>query len=270
MLPEERLNLICEAVNKQKSMRVSELSSLLSTSEATIRRDLEKLDERKKIIRTHGGAVALYPVGKAISVPDLMSSQKCEYEKKLISQVAYGRIQDDETIIADGSTTCLELIKQIAGGKKKNLKIVTTSTKTVDLLSNQPNCNVILIGGEYNYAHNTTEGYLATKMIRDVRADKCFIGINGIDEHFGYSTPRPGDAELKSLMVQSARHSYLLADYTKFDRTYFARVDAEVDYIITDSRKPNISYRWLRNRTTLIFADEALGTVPGTEGSSAL
>ena len=71
---------------------------------------------------------------------------------------------------------------------------------------------------------------MAACLIKDMRADKCFFGINGIDESFGYSTPRPVDAEMKTLMAASSVHSFMLADNTKFGKSYFAKVNVEVDY----------------------------------------
>lgn len=268
MLPEERKKQIYEIVCKQESVRVSELSKMLETSEATIRRDLEELDERKRLIRTHGGAIALYSVSKAISSPELINSQVCAAEKKLISQCAYQYIEDDDTIITDSSSTVMELIHLIAKGDRKRLSIVTSSPMAVNILGECKSCNVILVGGEYNYIHGTVEGYIANQMIKDIRADKCFIGINGIEESFGYSTPRPVDAELKSLMIKSARNSFILADHTKFGRMYFSRVDADVDYLITDSQQGDVSYRWLKNRTHLVYADEGMNENDRTDRQS--
>ena len=115
----------------------------------------------------------------------------CAAEKKLISQCAYQYIRDDDTIITDSSSTVMELIQLIAQGDRKNLIIVTTSPMSVNILSECKDCNVIMIGGEFNYTHGTVEGYIANQMIKDIRADKCFIGINGIDESFGYLHPAP-------------------------------------------------------------------------------
>ena len=56
MLPNERLKRICDLVNEKGSVRVSELSQLLSVSEVTVRRDLEALARDNRLQRTHGGA----------------------------------------------------------------------------------------------------------------------------------------------------------------------------------------------------------------------
>ena len=235
MFPEERQKKIIGILDEQKSVRVAELSKMLETSEVTIRRDLEELDKQNKLIRIHA---------------------KCIEEKRAISKLAYEYIDDYDTILMDSSSTVYELVKLIAAGTKRNLIIVTTSPLAVTALKDKgDNCKVIMLGGEFNYTHNTVEGYMAACLIKDMRADKCFFGINGIDESFGYSTPRPVDAEMKTLMAASSVHSFMLADSTKFGKSYFAKVNVEVDYIITDARLERVSYSWLEGKTTLLFAE---------------
>ena len=256
MFPEERQKKIIGILDEQKSVRVAELSKMLETSEVTIRRDLEELDKQNKLIRIHGGAMSAYSVGKAISAPELISNAKCIEEKRAISKLAYEYIDDYDTILMDSSSTVYELVKLIAAGTKRNLIIVTTSPLAVTALKDKgDNCKVIMLGGKFNYTHNTVEGYMAACLIKDMRADKCFFGINGIDESFGYSTPRPVDAEMKTLMAASSVHSFMLADSTKFGKSYFAKVNVEVDYIITDARLERVSYSWLEGKTTLLFAE---------------
>ncbi len=252
MFQEERQKKIVEVISQRKSVRVRELSELFDTSEATIRRDLEELDSRKQIVRTHGGAIALYSVGKEISAPELISRLEHIEEKRCISRRAYEEIRDDDTLILDASSTVDELVKLIAAGDRRRLTIVTPTPRTVERLAELSECRVILLGGIFNYTHNIVEGPMTTHTLRSIRADKCFIGTNGIDSEIGYSTPRLMDAEMKELMIRSSRRSYILADGTKFGRTYFAKVDAEVDCIITDSRRDDYSYAWLGSR--LVFA----------------
>lgn len=69
MFAEERQERIFQIVNQRSSVRVSELSDELDISEVTIRRDLDELQRQKRIIRTHGGAMSTYSVGKAKSFP---------------------------------------------------------------------------------------------------------------------------------------------------------------------------------------------------------
>ena len=57
-LPAERHRRIQELVRDHHVVRVSVLSDLMGVSEVTIRRDLEALERRGLLERTHGGAVA--------------------------------------------------------------------------------------------------------------------------------------------------------------------------------------------------------------------
>ena len=255
MFPEERYKKISELLEEQDSVRVTELSRLLQTSEVTVRRDLEEMERQNKLVRIHGGAVSTYLVGKADSAPELISNETCLKEKQCICQFTYEHhVHDDDTILTDSSSTVYELIKLIAAGSRKNLTIVTTSPLVVRALAGKSDCKVIMLGGEFNYTHNVVEGLMVTRQIQDMRADRCFLGVNGIDEVFGYSTPREIDAEIKMQMIRSSRHSYFLADNTKFGKTYFSKVNAKVDFIITDEKKPNKSYSWLEGQTHLLFA----------------
>jgi DeoR/GlpR family transcriptional regulator of sugar metabolism len=66
-----RLNRIVSLVNEHGYLSVSELSRRCNISEITIRRDLIRLDNEKRVKRTHGGAAALQstPDWSSLSAP---------------------------------------------------------------------------------------------------------------------------------------------------------------------------------------------------------
>lgn len=254
MFPEERKQKIYELVCDKKSIKVSELSRILNISEVTIRRDLDELDSQNKLHRTHGGAVAAYAVGIPLHLRDLKSRNT--EEKKKIAACAYNHIKDNDTILIDSSSTVHELLKLIITGGKKNLIIVTTSIVSLTTLNGNHNHKVIMVGGEVSYNAETVEGTIANEFIKELRADKSFIGINGIDEKFGYSTPRFEDAEIKKSIINSSLQSFILADNTKFGKTYLAKVKASCDFVITDSRRPGCQYDWLEDAGAILFATQ--------------
>lgn len=250
MFAEERQERIVNIVNQRRTVKVSELSNELETSEATIRRDLEELQKQKRIIRTHGGAMSAYLVGKAVTVSELMT--KDAELKRRLAQLAYEQIDDYDTILVDTSSTVNELIQLVASGPKQNLRVITTSLMAVKALERCSNCAVQIVGGDMNYEHQTIEGSVACRMIRDIRVDKCFIGINGIDETYGFSTPRYADADIKSCMVESANCSYVLADHSKLGKTYLAKVTPP-DCLITDRCSNDFSYDLLGDNMEVLF-----------------
>ena len=57
MQPQERQQLILKQLDARGQITISDLSSRLSVSEMTIRRDLAQLEAEGLLHRTHGGAV---------------------------------------------------------------------------------------------------------------------------------------------------------------------------------------------------------------------
>ena len=177
-------------------------------------------------------------------------------EKMLVARAAYSLLNEKDTLFMDGSSTVHELVKLIAEGEKKHLYIITSSLSTVSALSECESITVIMLAGEVNYRHNHVEGHLTMEGIRSMRADKCFIGINGIDASFGFSTPRFVDADMKDLMITSSLQSFILADHSKFGSVYMAKVTDQCNTLITDTRIDDYDYKWLDGRCNVLFADE--------------
>ena len=256
MLSNERLQRICDLINERGSVSVTALSNMLDVSEVTIRRDLNTLAHDNHVQRTRGGAVSVYPVAATVPLRQLIQSHTNIEEKRLIARRAYEMIKDKDTVFMDGSSTVNELTRIIADEDRKQINVMTPAFSTMEMLTECKNVSVIMLGGEVNYPYCQVEGTLTTEAIRNMRADKCFIGINGIDESFGFSFPRLIESDLKGSMISSSRHSYILADHTKFGRTYMARLSRPCEYVITDTRLPDYDYQWLTGKCKLIFADE--------------
>ena len=54
---EERRNKVLDYINQNSRADIAELAQLLDCTEATIRRDLDYLEQKDLLIRTHGGAI---------------------------------------------------------------------------------------------------------------------------------------------------------------------------------------------------------------------
>ena len=122
MFSEERKEKILEIVNRKKSVKVSELSEVLKTSEVTVRRDLDELHNEQKLYRTHGGALILNHGQYELPWQELAVLQI--EEKRKIAKRAVKYVCDNDVIILDDSTTALELAKLIAAGSYNNLTVV--------------------------------------------------------------------------------------------------------------------------------------------------
>lgn len=59
MLTQERYQTILQILNERNAVTVAELTQILETSESTVRRDLNSLDEMGKLNKVFGGATSI-------------------------------------------------------------------------------------------------------------------------------------------------------------------------------------------------------------------
>ena len=123
--------------------RVEDLRKTLKVSVATIRRDLEVLEEQGKVRRVHGGAVSTESRLEE-SVFDDKTTQSSK-EKLRIAEEAYRMIEREESIFIDGGSTTLFLARMLCD--RNDLTVVTNSLRAaLELAEKGP--RVILTGGE--------------------------------------------------------------------------------------------------------------------------
>ena len=259
MLAEERKKYICDILNRKKAVRVAELSRQLGITEATVRKDLDDLQGEKKLRRTHGGAIPFYCAAVNYMMRDLLIVHI--EEKQSIAKEAYKFIDDNDTVMCDGSTTVLELAKLLVKGEKKELTILTNSVNLVNLLKDCKDITLIQIGGEFRSHNNSTMGKISERTIRDLRVDKSFIGLNGVALGYGYSVTNFDDAAVKREMLKAAKQSFVLADHSKFGDSYLAKVaddEGEVDFLITDKKNETFDYVAMEDKVQIVYADSGI------------
>lgn len=258
MLAEERKRKILDMVNMQKIVKVNELSQILDTTEVTIRKDLDDLQAQKLLRRIHGGAISFAPaVTSDLSVKKFTT--QCIREKKVIAKLAYKFVDNRDALILDRSTTVYEFAKLLLEGNIRELIIITNSLPLISLLKPRKDFQLILIGGEYNASADCSYGTLTNLMFSNIRSDKCFTGISGIDSSYGYSDRNLNDSGLKKIMLNSAKQKFILADHTKFNESYIGKAADFVgciDYLITDTMPPNIDRSEYENNVNFLIADE--------------
>ena len=260
MIAAERKKLIVDQVNKHKIVKVVELSKKFNTTEATIRRDLEELQQQKKVRRVHGGAIAVTPSAK-LNDKDTLKI-RCIEEKKRIALAAYEFIDEDDALTLDASTTVFELAKLIVSGRKKNISIITNSFDMVALLlphlTLRPDIMIFHTGGVLTPIMNAGLGSIAVSTLENMRTDKCFLGVNGIDPDYGYSCPSFEDAAAKKAMLKSAKQRFILSDHTKISEMYmgkFADFTGDIDYLIVDKLPEGTDEEVYSKNVNLVIAE---------------
>lgn len=254
---QERKNFILEELNKKGIVRVDVLSDLLSTSDVTIRRDLKQLEDEGLLKRIYGGAVKKSNTVFEPQVSKLLT-ENIEL-KKQIARYAYSLIEDSDAISIDGSTTGYYLAKEIRKEGDKKLTVVTNSILNAFELMGLTYIDLYTVGGQVPANSWAARSERAEKDFKAFCVDKAFIGVNGIDFNIGITTPDIYETQIKRAMMSASKVTYIIADSTKFNHTYFSYICAPADAnaIITDSQ---VSRRIITEAQTrkisLLVADE--------------
>ena len=112
LIGEERRRRILEVLARRGAVQVSELTKAFGYSEATLRRDLQRLENEGRLRRAHGGAV---DVGDSAEL-ELPPNDKAILqvaEKQAIAAAAAQLVRPGEVIALNGGTTTLELARKL-------------------------------------------------------------------------------------------------------------------------------------------------------------
>ncbi|MEK4759900.1 DeoR/GlpR family DNA-binding transcription regulator [Viridibacillus sp. FSL E2-0187] len=222
MITAERHHIILDLLTRNGVVDLQNLVQRTKSSDSTIRRDLALLEEQGLLKRIHGGATLPY---SKIDEPNIQEkSSKNLHDKQLIAEAAASMIRDGDCIYLDAGTTISEMIPFLIN---KKIAVVTNGLMHVDALTSA-NITTYVIGGRIKANTKAIVGSVAQENLKQYRFDKCFLGMNGIDIKFGFSTPDPEEAVLKKLAIELAEESFVLADKSKFKETFFAKV-AEIE-----------------------------------------
>lgn len=231
MLTEKRQEEILKLVNKNGSVTVQELKDIFDSSESTIRRDLNALDEMGMLVKVFGGAVKSE---SKIQVKDEKVAHRIEQnreEKQKIAQYAASLIEVDDFIYLDAGTTTGAMIPYI---EETNATFVTNAVSHALMLA-EKGIHVILIGGEMKAATEAIVGNDAYQNIQKYNFTKGFYGTNGVDRNAGFTTPEVNEALVKECAIKHTQAPYILCDSGKFSQicpVRFAKFDEAI--VITE------------------------------------
>jgi DeoR/GlpR family transcriptional regulator of sugar metabolism len=266
LLGEERRFRIREILSRERTVTAAELIKTLGVTAATIRRDLEALEKEGALVRSHGGAVSR--ASKENLQPSYESLGRSRRAEKLaIAREAEMLIRDGETVFLEASTTVFELARRLV--HRNRLTVITNSPPIMDELQRSQHVSVIATGGELQKDAFYLSGVWAQRAIAEIRVDKAFLGIGAIDPAYGISTSNQTEAQIKKLILKSARTSIALADDSKFGNQGFAYVGpaTDIDILVTNSTTDPKFLRPLREAGVEIVLADVREQSPEKPGS---
>lgn len=244
-----RHDAILEALEASGTVEVTTLAKQLGVSEITVRRDLLELEAAGYLRRVHGGAMRT--TGRAFDRPYLVRERQDTATKRAIAAAAARLVKSGDAIALDSGTTVLNMVEFLGG--LANLTLVTANLRTAWTVANSRTLlrpfRLIVSGGVVREDELSMVGASALSHYRKMRVDIAFIGVGGVNAKAGITDYNLDDAELKRVLVESARRVVILADRSKLGNENFAQVAelSEIDMLITDSGADPVLVKGLRD-----------------------
>jgi len=236
VLARQRQAAILRRVRSDGGVRVADLVTEFGVSDMTIRRDLEVLAERGLLAKVHGGATAVTN-GSTDEPGFAAKSVRQRSEKSAIAAHAATLVRPGTAIALSAGTTTAELAARLA--TVPELTVVTNSIPVADIFyrAGRPDQTVVLTGGTRTPS-DALVGPVAVAAIGTLHLDMLFLGVHGMSERAGYTTPNLMEADVNRALVEAAERLVVLADHTKWGTVGISSIVPldRADVVITDDQ----------------------------------
>jgi DeoR family transcriptional regulator of aga operon len=233
MLTEERRQHILSLIKTQGRALVVDLSRNFAISQITIRKDLDYLQSKGLILRTHGGA--LLPQTGALADPTIQEKQRLHHDEKVkIANAAAAMVSEGQCVILDSGTTTTEIARALQ--RFRNLTVITNAVNIAAELT-RTDFEIILTGGTLRKNSFSLVGPLAEDVLKEMHADILFLGVDGFDFKIGLTTPNVLEARVNQAMVKAAQKVVVVCDSSKFNRRSLSMIVSlsALHHVITDT-----------------------------------
>ncbi len=238
LLAARRHELILRELERHGGVRVRELVGVLGVSPMTIRRDIETLADMGQLVRVHGGAAAAPTARDTASAdePGFAAKARRQYgEKTAIAERAAQSIKPGSAIGITAGTTTAQLAGELAN--IEDLLVVTNSMAVAEVLHQSRRSDLtILVTGGTPTPSRALVGPMAESTLSSLHLDQLFMGVHGMTESTGYTSPNLLEAQTLRSFVGASESVVVLADHTKWGTIGLSTIAPlnAADVLITD------------------------------------
>lgn len=228
----ERQKEILKLLENNKEVKFGDMSKIFDVTEMTIRRDIEKLEQKGAVYRTFGGAI-MSP-NKDITLKDRMGLMIAE--KYQIGKTAASLIKPNEAIFIDSGTTTIQIARHL------HLKSVTVITNAPQLAIElqEKSIPTILLGGQLLTSTISLIGPIAEENLKNMYFDRAFIAATGLTANSGLSNSNIFELNIKKLAMSQSKEVNVVLDSSKFEVESLASFASfgSISRLITDRNPP--------------------------------
>jgi DeoR/GlpR family transcriptional regulator of sugar metabolism len=239
MVAEARRRAIADVVRSAGSVTVTALEERFGVSPVTARRDLDELDRRGVLRRTHGGAVAPAPPGQEDSFALRLTT--AAGAKRALADAAVALLAPRQTVFLDSSTTSYHVAERMLEAGTR-ATVLTNGLPVMELIAAHGGAELelIAVGGSLRPLTRSFVGPFAVRTVQGHFADRMFFSVMGVTREGTMTDADPLEAEVKRAMLRQAAEAVLLVDRSKLAARGLAVVAAaaEASEVIAHGAEP--------------------------------
>jgi len=230
-----QINLL-DVVRDRGSVTVEQLAEMLGVTLQTVRRDVQRLAEAGLLTRFHGGVRV--PSSTVENIAHTQRENLNAEGKARIARAVARQVPNDCSLILNIGTTTEAIAKALL--HHTGLRVITNNLNVAAILSSNPACEVIVVGGVVRARDRGIVGEAAVDFIRQFKVDIALIGISGIEADGTLRDYDYREVKVAQTIIEHAREVWLAADSSKFNRPAMVELAklAQVDRLFTDAPPP--------------------------------
>jgi DeoR family fructose operon transcriptional repressor len=228
----ERKIEIVRLLEDKGKVSITQLAELFGVTKVTIRSDIDSLEIRGLLVRTHGGAVLPENYRLVRRINHTIHERR--KEKEGIARVSRTLIEPGSTVLIDSGSTTAILARHL---KDIRLTVITNSVLVLQELAGSETVELLICGGALRKSDMALIGEIARFFYEQLNTDIVFLGANGFSVEKGISCANLIEAQTKKHMIKTARKVCLLADSSKRNKAALAHICdwQDIDTLITDT-----------------------------------
>ena len=236
MTPNPRQSDLLEEVRARGSVSVEALAERFGVTLQTVRRDVKLLSDEGLLARFHGGVRV--PSSTTENIAYRQRQKLNEQVKQRIARAVARAVPENCSLIINIGTTTEAIARELL--RHKGLRVITNNLNVAAILSDNPDCEVIVAGGVVRSRDRGIVGEATVDFIAQFKVDIALIGISAIEADGTLRDFDYREVKVARTIIEQSREVWLAADRSKFNRpamVELARLN-EVDVVFTDAPPP--------------------------------
>jgi len=236
MTPNPRQSLLLDEVRARGTATVEALSEQFGVTLQTVRRDVKLLSDAGLLARFHGGV--RLPSSTTENIAYRQRQQLNEQAKQRIARSVAQGVPEGCSLILNIGTTTEAIARELM--RHKGLRVITNNLNVAAILSDNPDCEVIVAGGVVRSRDRGIVGEATVDFIKQFKVDIGLIGISGIESDGTLRDFDFREVKVARAIIEQSRQVWVAADHSKFNRPAMVQVAgfAEIDALFTDQAPP--------------------------------